>query len=97
MEMKNFSLVQAFTAGSGALLVLKNEQVKTRQHNLELVEKGPDDLSLYRVINPVTFKTGETIGCDAAGLSRRDQIALGLEEAPEVKRSAARSGARARG
>jgi hypothetical protein len=89
MEMKKFLLVAAFTAGAGTLLVLSKDQAKTRAHNLELVEKGPDGQALYRALHPVMFKAGETIGCDATGLNRRDQIALGLEESPEQIRAKA--------
>jgi hypothetical protein len=65
----------------GAVIAITPEQVLIREHRLEDLEGGT-----YRVVEPVEFKVGETLGIEYQGLSKAllDQIEPGLGEA--VKR-----------
>ena len=67
----------------GAVVAITPEQLKLREHRLEDLEDGT-----YRVVEPVEFKVGETLGIEYQGLSKAllDQIAPGLGQA--VKRQA---------
>ena len=65
----------------GAVVAITPEQLSIREHRLEDLEDGT-----YRVVEPVEFKVGETLGIKYQGLSKAllDQIDPGLGEA--VKR-----------
>ena len=65
----------------GALIAITPEQMKLREHRLEDLKGGT-----YRVVEPVEFKVGETLGIEYQGLSKAllDHIDPGLGEA--VKR-----------
>ena len=66
----------------GAVIAITAEQLSIREHRLEDLEDGT-----YRVVEPVEFKAGETLGIEYQGLSKAllDQIDPGLGEAVKRK------------
>lgn len=70
----------------GALITITPEQMKLREHRLVDLEDGT-----YRVVEPVEFKVGETLGIECQGLSKAllDQIDPGLGQAVKQKSKSA--------
>lgn len=79
----------------GALITITPEQMKLREHRLVDLEDGT-----YRVVEPVEFKVGETLGIEYQGLSKAllDQIDPGLgQEVKRISKTAAADKPKAKG
>lgn len=90
--MHTVTTTKLFQIGAGSIVKLMPEQIKTRIHNIEAA--GPPESGLYRVIRPIEFRIGETLGIDTAGMTRAQLDAVKVKAddnvrvAPSVKPTA---------
>lgn len=70
--------------GSGEIALLTPAQLATRRHNVEVLDQGKDGAAKIRVLEPLTFKVGETLTLErvpkGAAPEMREQTAAPAKE-----------------
>lgn len=81
--MERYRAVQTVPIGAEMLVVLTEQQAKTRLHNLEPLGEGR-----YRAVAPLQFKRGEVFGLMSALPKGHEQFVERLREDESVPRAA---------